>query len=170
MTALFPPFVVVCVLLIVAGVAKVRSPSAARAVLLEARLPVPRVAVRLLGIAEVVIGTGAAVRPLPGTAALVAVAYGAFFTFVLWIRPARCGCFGAADTGGGLTHMVLNLAACSVAVTAGLVPPPGVGSILRQGVVVAVLLGVGLAACTFAVSLMFTAFPAAWRAYGGGKA
>ncbi len=165
MTTLFPPFVVVCALLVVAGVAKACSPSAARGVLLDAGLPIPRVAVRLLGAAEVLIGAGAALRPIPLTAVLVAIAYGAFCTFVLWARPARCGCFGTADSGGGPTHVLLNAAACAVAVSAALAPPPGIASVLRQRPAIAVPLGLGMVAGAFAAYLVFTAFPAAWRSY-----
>lgn len=166
MTTLFPSFVVVCALLVVAGVAKVRSPLAAHAVLRAARLPVPPAGVRLLGVAEVMIGATAAVRPTALMAALVATAYAVFGAFVLWARPDRCGCFGTAAAGGGVTHAVLNAAACAVAVIATLLPPPGVASIVGQRPVIAVPLALGMIAGAFAAYLVFTAFPAAWHAYG----
>jgi hypothetical protein len=169
MAALFAPFVVVCALLVVAGVAKIRSPRAARAVLLDARVPAPRVAVRLLGVGEVALGAGAALRPIPLTAALVAIAYGAFCAFVSWAQPARCGCFGALAFDGDRTHVLLNAVAGLVALIATLAPPPGIASIVAQGPLIGVPLGLGMGAGVFAAYLVFTALSAAWHAYEPGS-
>ncbi|HUA43938.1 MAG TPA: hypothetical protein VMA77_01845 [Solirubrobacteraceae bacterium] len=166
MRALFPAFMVVCALLVVAGAAKVSSPSATGVVSDVVRVRLPHAAVRLLGGAEVVIGAGAAVRPIPPTAVFVALAYGAFCAFLLLSRPVNCGCFGATAAGGGRAHALPDAVACSVAVLAAVAPPPGAASMIRQGPVVAVPLGLGIAAGTFAAYLVFTALPEAWRAYG----
>jgi hypothetical protein len=165
MRALFPEFVVVCALLVVAGAAKVRSPSAASAVLSGDRLRVSPLAVRALGVGEILIGAGAAIRPIRLTAVLVALAYGAFCAFVLSNRPVRCGCFGDAAYGGP-AHAVLNAAACSVAILAAVAPPPGIESMVSRDPVIAVPLAAGIAAGTIAAYLAFTALPGAWRAYG----
>ena len=88
---LLPWFGVACALLVVAGVAKLRSPSAARAALSAVRLAVPSAAVRALGAAEIAIGVAAAVQPSALTAGLVALLYGAFavFAFVSMRSAAR---------------------------------------------------------------------------------
>jgi Methylamine utilisation protein MauE len=166
---LFPVFVAVCMLLVAAGLAKLRSPVGVRDALSGARVQVPRVAVRALGAAEVALGAGASLRPSPLTAGLVALSYGAFCAFVLLRGPARCGCFGAAEADGGLVHALLNAAACAVAVVAAVVPPPGVGWIFGQKSLIAAPLVLGIAAATLAGYLMFTVFPVAWRAYGVGR-
>lgn len=165
MTGLLPAFVVVCALLIAAGLSKLRSPAAAQAALSGVRVHVPRAAVRVLGAAEVAIGAAAAAHPSPLTATLVALAYGAFCVFVLSGRPARCGCFGAAGAGGGLMHALLNAGACAVAILAAIAPPPGVEWILGRNLLIAAPLALGTASAALAAYLMFTAFPTAWRAY-----
>jgi uncharacterized protein YjeT (DUF2065 family) len=165
---LLPVFVVVCMLLVVAGLGKLRAPAAVRDVLSGARVPVPRAAVRALGAAEVALGAGASVRPSPVLAVLVALSYAAFCGFVVLRRPARCGCFGAASPAGELVHALMNAVACAVAIAAVLAPPPGVGWIFGQEPLIAAPLVLGAAAATLAAYLMFTVFPVAWGAYGGG--
>jgi hypothetical protein len=167
MRALFPEFLVVSALLVVAGAGKVRSPVPVSAVVSGVRLPLPLVAVRTLGVAEVAIGAGAAVHPTHLTVALVALAYGAFCAFVLWGRPLRCGCFGDAPAGGWPAHVALNAIMCSGAILAALAPPPGVVSLVGRSPLIAMPLGLGVAAATVAAYLLFTAFPAAWHAYRG---
>jgi hypothetical protein len=167
MSALFPGFAVVCALLVVAGGAKLRSPSAASAALSGARVRVSRPAVRALGVAEMALGVSATVHPTPLLAGLVALAYGSFCSFVVSGRAARCGCFGAASDGGGPAHAVLNAAACAVAVLAAVAPPSGIVSIAGRTPVIAVPLGLGIAAAALAAYLSYTALPRAWRAYGG---
>lgn len=166
MTALFPGFVVVCALLVVAGAAKLRTPSAARDALRDAGLQPAAAAVRLLGATEVVIGAWAAVRPGVLAATLVAVNYGAFGAFLLVARPARCGCFGAGGTDASPAHVILNGLACLVAVAAAVAPPPAIASVLSWPPLIAAPLALGLVAAVVAAYLLFTAFPAAWRAYG----
>jgi hypothetical protein len=166
---LFPVFVVACMLLVAAGLGKLRSPAGVQDALSGARVRVPRAAVRALGAAEVVLGVGASVRPSPLVAGLVALSYGAFCAFVLLRRPARCGCFGATAVGGELVHALLNAVACAVAVVAAVVPPPGVGWIFGQEPLIVAPLVLGIAAATLAGYLMFTVFPVAWRAYGVGR-
>jgi hypothetical protein len=165
MRALFPAFMTVCALLVVAGAAKVRSPSAASAALSSVRLPASRVSVRLLGFTEVATGAAAAVRPSPLTAGLVALAYGAFCAFVRLGRPVDCGCFGPAATGGRLPHALFNAVACSVAAFAAVVPPRGIASIVGQAASIAVPLSLGVAASAFAAYLVLTELPRAWHAY-----
>lgn len=166
MSALFPPFVVVCGLLVVAGVAKLRAPAGLRAALYDAGLHLPVGALRSLGSAEVVIGAWALARPGVLTATLVAVSYAVFGAFLLSARPERCGCFGAARTPAGPAHAILNALACVVAVAAAIFPPPGIMSALSRPALIALPLALGLAAAVAAAYLTFTAFPAAWHAYG----
>jgi hypothetical protein len=170
---LLPLFGVVCGLLVVAGAAKLRSPSGTRGALAVLGLNVPSSAIRALGAAEVLVGCAAAVRPSALTGAAVAALYGGFALFIFRSmrggRAVPCGCFGAAETEAGPLHAALNLAACAVGVAAAIAPPRGIGWVLGREPLSAASLGLGMAAATFAAYLAFTALPAAWRAYGTGR-
>jgi hypothetical protein len=170
--AVMPAFVVVCVLLVVAGAAKVRSPSSAQQSLSLIGVRAPALAVRVLGIVEIVLGGIAAVSPGRLSAGLVASAYAGFCVFALGLRrrgdDPDCGCFGGAGMGNALTHLSLNALACCAAALATLVPPPGVGWILTRSPAVAAPLALGTAAAALGAYCAFTLFPEAWRAYEGG--
>ena len=135
-------------------------------------LALPGAAIRAFGAFEIAIGASAVVWPRPLTAALVAVLYGGFALFVLSSMRAGagapCGCFGAADTDVGALHLVLNAAACAIAIGAVVAPPPGIDWVLTREPLTAATLVLGIGAATLAAYLAFTAFPAAWRAYGAG--
>jgi Methylamine utilisation protein MauE len=170
-----PAFAVACALLVVAGVAKLRSPAPARAALGGAGLRVPAGVVRALGAAEIFVGGWALARPDASAGALVALLYGAFAAFGAlsmtrrWEESVPCGCFGDARTELVPAHVILNGIACVVGVAAALTPPPGIGSILDREPLVASTLALGLAATVVAAYLAFTAFPTAWRAYGANQ-
>jgi uncharacterized protein YjeT (DUF2065 family) len=171
--ALLPPFVVVCALLALAGVLKLRSPQAARDALSTLGVRVPPAAVRILGLAELALGVLAALRPNPATVGLVAFAYAAFGVIVaLLVRAegnADCGCFGAASSVASWAHVALNAAACAVAVAVAFVRPPGLAWIATRAPLVAATTTLGLAAAAFAGYAAFTLFAPAWRAYGSGS-
>jgi hypothetical protein len=171
--ALVPVFTVLCALLVLAGVLKVRSPwpAAGSLALVGARLPAT--AVRALGAAEIVLGGVAFVRPSTISAGAVAVAYGSFAVFIAALRRrgqgVDCGCFGAGGAGATWAHVGLNAAACLAAVASVLAPPPGAAWILARTPVVLIPLVCGLAAAALAAYAAFTLLPDAWRAYGSGE-
>jgi hypothetical protein len=164
---------VACALLIAAGVAKLRAPRPAREALELIGLPVPSLAVRILGGAEVVLGGFAAIRPGAVSGGLVALAYAAFaVTASLLLRADRgadCGCFGRASSPASAAHVALNAGACGVAIAAALVGPPGLQWIATRAPLVAVTLVIALAGAAFAAYAAFTLFAPAWRAYGSGS-
>lgn len=167
---LLPFFGVACGLLVLAGAAKLRSPSATVGALSTVGLTTPGPAIRALGAAEIAVGTTAAVRPTALTGALVAALYGAFAAFVFAAmhddRAAPCGCFGASQTEVGPLHAALNVAACTVGIAAAVSPPRGVGWVLGREPLTAASLALGMVAATFGAYLAFTALPSAWRSYG----
>ncbi len=120
MLALAAPLYIVTGVLILAGLAKVRRPSATAAALQELSVPSPLVAARLLGAVEVVIGLGAIAT---GSRLLwlgVAISYAAFTAFVLWAladssNVGSCGCFGREDTPATAGHAAFNAAAAALA-------------------------------------------------------
>jgi hypothetical protein len=112
-------------LLIVSGLAKLRSPGAAAATVDQLHLPGWRrvahlPAVRAFGLAE--IGIGAAVLAAGGRAPamLLAAIYLAFTVVVLALlrrgASSSCGCFGAADAPVSWAHLVVDVAALAAAV------------------------------------------------------
>jgi len=127
---LIGPYLAACVLLLVAGVAKVARPmDTARA--LVAVVPMPlragRALVRTGAAAEAVLGAVALAHPSPPAAGLVALSYLGFAGFVTLARArggplASCGCFGTPDTPATRTHVVVTLA---LAASAGVVAASG---------------------------------------------
>ena len=84
MTLLSGPLFVALGVLVVAGAAKVRSPSPTATALEALRIPKPLVTARLMGAGEVALGIAAAIVGASWLYALVAVAYGSFTLFIFW--------------------------------------------------------------------------------------
>jgi hypothetical protein len=125
-------YIIACLLLVAAGVAKaVRPDDTARALASTVHAPVRyvRALVRMGSIVEVVVGLIALLVPRPWSAGLVAVSYVAFASFVIYARStdgavASCGCFGTPDTPATLVHAIINAAlALSAGVVAWSAPP-----------------------------------------------
>ena len=120
------PYAAAAVLLVVAGLSKLRRPRDTARALTLLGLPVHDRTVRLIGAGEIALGTTALLVDGLVIAALVAVAY-AVFAAVVALALVRggplssCGCFGRPDTPPTRLHLVLNLAAAGVAAT---VPAP----------------------------------------------
>jgi Methylamine utilisation protein MauE len=166
------PFFASAAILLVWGVAKVRSPRPAAAALGAVGLPLPIGIIRVAACAEVALGTLALVRPEPLVAAMVALAY-ACFTVVsalfLWSPRVRsCGCLGDRDVPPSVVHVALNagatLAAVAVAAT-GALPLPSFVADLGWARGAAFLLGV--AAIVYLAYAVVTLFPEAFAAYRG---
>ena len=128
MTATAGPYLAACLLLVTAGLAKVRRPAATRramaAVFGRAGAAVPLAAVRAAGVVEAILGVSAVMAAGARPATAVAFCYLGFAAFVMAaIRrnegTAGCGCFGAAGDGVplGTLHLVVNLAAAGAAAT-----------------------------------------------------
>jgi hypothetical protein len=113
------PYLVACVLLVVAGLGKGYRPldtSRALGVLMP-RVPKPmlRGLIRTLALAEAGLGAAAAVAPDRPLAGAVAASYLAFAAFIVFVRLrhgalASCGCFSTPDTPATWLHVALNLA------------------------------------------------------------
>lgn len=165
------PFFASAAILIVSGVAKVRSPRPAAAALYAVGLRVPAAVVRVAACAEVALGTAALLRPTPMIAAMVAVAYAGFAVvaalFVWSPRVRSCGCLGDRDVPPGVVHVALNAGAAvaAVAVTAtGLESLPSVVASLGW---MGPFFLLGVAAIVFLAHAAVTLLPAAFSAYQG---
>lgn len=156
-------------LLVGAGVAKLRTPDQAATMVRGAwwtslRSGAARLLVRVGGAVE--LGVGAAVVVTGGriAAALLGCCYLGFLTVAVRLvrrgQRASCGCFGATDSPVGVSHLVLNTGAVSVAVAAIVRPPGAVGGLVRDGVLTGVV-GLGQAVLlAYLAFLSITALPA----------
>lgn len=146
MSSLAGPLHLVALVLVISGAQKLVRPLPAARAMVSAglRLPARRHALvgTLLGIAEA--GTGLAVFAAPNraSAAWLGAVYLALAGFVVTLRrrdaTAGCGCFGAADTPPTAAHVVSNLTAAAVAVSAAVVGVPDVVDVVDEGLGVAV--------------------------------
>jgi hypothetical protein len=115
------PFVIACVLLGVAGGAKVADPGPTRGALRALGLPATRVLVIMLGVAELATAVSALIVGGRWAAGAVAVFYLGFAGFVaVALRRetplSSCGCFGREDTPPTAIHLAVNLTFAAVAV------------------------------------------------------
>lgn len=114
------PFLAISVLLAVAGVMKLYRPRFTAGALRGVGIPANETAVRLLGAAELAVGTWAVVTGGPAGAAAVGVFYVGFAVFVVVALRSgspisSCGCFGSDDTPPSIGHLVLDVMASLVA-------------------------------------------------------
>ena len=149
------PLLVAALLLLAAGVAKLRRPAPTGLALARLGLPGSDPLVRLLGAVEVasaglavVVGGGAAV-PVAGLYLGFAVVTAAQLRRAATTgERADCGCFGEADAPVGGTHVAVNVLLAAAAVGAVAVGTDGVGGALGSspGATVAVVALAGVAA------------------------
>ena len=126
-------YLVACVLLVVAGVAKAVHPAdtaRALAALTSKPLGATATAVRLGAVAEATLGVVALVIPRSGLAWAVALSYAGFAGFVTYARArggalASCGCFGSPDSPDTGVHIVVDLVLAAAAVGVALARPSG---------------------------------------------
>jgi methylamine utilization protein MauE len=155
------PFAAACVVLVFAGVSKIRRPLATRPAATALGLPASPVAVRVFGGAEV-LAAGAALAVGGPAAAAVAVLYAALALAagrLLARSPGTaCGCLGASDAPVTSTHVIVNLAAVGVAgvATATGSPLTEVAGSAWSGVAFVTLVG----CCAWLVASLLDAVPA----------
>jgi hypothetical protein len=163
------PFTIAAVLLAVGGALKALRPLdtahalTAVGVRFPAFLPA-RLAVRVGGAAEAIVGVGALFTGGAAFAALVAVSYFAFAGFVLVALRrgapiSSCGCFGKIDTPPSVVHVALDFAFAVVAAAAVVVGDVALPDVLADqpllGIPFLLLLVIG---CSL-VFLAFTSLP-----------
>ena len=138
MTAAAGPYLAGCVLLVVAGGAKLRRPAGTQRALVAAGLPAPGWAVRFGGTVELVLGAAAAGSGSGRAALGVAATYALFAAFVVASLRSPggggCGCFGETTTPVHPVHVAVDLgiaaAALAVAVDGGLAATPATRAVL----------------------------------------
>ena len=126
MSALFVPYAAAAVLLLVAGVPKLLEPGPTSRVAEQAGLPSSAATVRLLGLAEVLVGAAALLVGGALPAVAVALAYLGFAGVVTrgLVRGDMdsCGCFNGDDSPPSALHVALDLGLAGSAVAVALAP------------------------------------------------
>jgi hypothetical protein len=156
-------------LLCAAGLAKLRTPEPAAAMLRRALPSAQRglatsATIRLAAAAEVAVACVVVVDGGRLTHALLAGCYLTFAVVALRLallpQRASCGCFGATDSPVGSAHVVLDVAATAIGAADALNPPGRLGGLIHSGPTIAVV-GVAQAAVLAYVGfLAMTALPA----------
>ena len=126
-------YLVACVLLILAGIAKAFRPddtARAMAVVVPFKMPLLRRVIRCGSIAEAALGATALVLPRTVSAGLVALSYFIFALVVAYARSkggaiASCGCFGTPDTPATMLHVIVDVALGIAAVLVAMAGPAG---------------------------------------------
>ena len=158
------PFLVVALLLTVAGGLKAYDPTMTAGALRRAGLAVPPAVVRVGGAIEVVVGVAAIVTGGPVAAALVALSYVLFTVFVVvalvrHIPIGSCGCFGKVDTPPSLVHVGLNVGAIVTATAVALGSGGDVGEVLADQELLGLPFLLFVATATYLAFLALTVLP-----------
>ncbi len=158
------PLAAAALVLCVAGLAKLRSPTVAAASLTALGISVRGSAVRAFAVLELALGGWCLVAPaVPGIAAL-AWLYGGFAGLSLLLARARlsCGCFGDGGAPASLVQAIVSLALALVAFAAAVWPPR---SLLAHSPSTGTVLAIGTAGAAYAIVLAYTQLPRAWTAW-----
>jgi hypothetical protein len=158
------PFLVVALLLALAGALKAYDPTTTTGALRRAGLTVPAIAVRIGGAIEVAVGAAAIVTGGTVAAALVGLSYLLFTGFVLFalarhIPIGSCGCFGKVDTPPSLIHVALNIGAIVTATAVALGSGGGIGDVLADQELLGLPFLLLVATATYLAFLSLTALP-----------
>jgi hypothetical protein len=158
------PLAIAALVLIVAGVAKLRAPGPAAAALRELGLPAGQPLIRAFAAAEIALGIWALASPAGVAAIAMACCYAVFAAVALLLarRRAACGCFGETEFPASRLQAVLS-ALLAAACTAAAVWP--VHGALDRPAGQAVVLLIGIVAAAYATVLAYTLLPAAWSAW-----
>lgn len=128
------PVMALVLLLLIAGLQKIIDPAPTAGALRAAGLTSRPVLVRLLGGVEVVVAASWIAFGGPWPALMAAGLYMGFAWFVINALVRRlpissCGCLGSTDTPPTVVHVVMNLMAGSVLVTAAILPVAPMGGL-----------------------------------------
>ena len=161
-TSMSGPLVVAGMVLVVSGVAKVRSPQGTRSALDGLGLAVPASAVRALGAVEVALGVAASVWGGAVVAVAVGLLYAAFAVVaVLMIRSgdvADCGCFGSAESDAppGPLHVGIDLVFAGLALAGAALGSGGAVTMVDASVIEGLVALVGCGVAAYGVVALLT--------------
>ena len=158
------PATAVMLLLLIAGVQKMVDPASTSGAMRSAGLPSSWLVVRLLGTAEFAAAGAFFVFGGPWPALVGAVFYLGCAGFVAMalvkdLPISSCGCLGTTETPPSLVHVMVNLGAVAILMTAAIIPIQPLGGLAGEsaGVVVPYVVVVG--AIAYLLYGMLTALP-----------
>jgi uncharacterized membrane protein YphA (DoxX/SURF4 family) len=171
--ALLPLLAMAAGVMLLAGVAKLRSPASTEEALGAFGLPQSAALARGVGTIEACIGGLCLIAPGPLAPGALALAYLTLAAAggVHWLRGGRqapCGCFGDSSAPIHLGHLALNIVCALVALAAAAQPPPVLRAILGQGLPAVVLLA-GIGGSVYLIYALLTLLPDSWQAAGAGR-
>jgi hypothetical protein len=155
------PFAAACLLLVLAGAAKIYRPRGTRPAATALGLPASPAAVRTLGAIE--LGVAAVGVAIGGTAAWAVAAMYLALAIAAWRLRVRspgtaCGCLGVSDTPVTATHVIVDFAA----VAAALLASPAGSPLAAAGnnVFARVAFVLLVACCAWLVAIILDSLPA----------
>ena len=158
------PLAVAALVLVMAGVAKLRAPAPAARALRELGVPAAAPAIRAFAAGEVALGVWALVNAGAVEAIGLACCYAVFAMLALLLarRRAACGCFGESDFPASRVQALLSGVLAVACAAAAIWPPHGV---LDRAAGQAVVLVIAIAGSAYAMVLAYTQLPVAWSAW-----
>ncbi|HWE32211.1 MAG TPA: MauE/DoxX family redox-associated membrane protein [Solirubrobacteraceae bacterium] len=167
--ALTGPYLIAALTLCVAGLAKLRAPSAAARAMRAARLPANVLAIRTVAGGELALGAAAAMLATPATAVALAAVYAAFaaLALVLHRRGAECGCFGDSGMPASPLQSAISALLAVVCALAAAASTHGIPWVLGRSPSTATILILGIGAAVYATVAAYSELPSAWTAWGG---
>ena len=161
------PIAVAAIVLVVAGLAKLRTPDGALRALAAAGLSLPAAAVRIAALSELAISALVLLAPGRATCALLAAGYAtlALVAGALARRGAACGCFGDDDAPATAAHVALSAVLALLAGAGVAWPPHGIAWLVAAAPGVAGPLALGIAGAAYATVVIYTELPSAWGAW-----
>ncbi len=170
--ALTPPFLLASGLLLVAGIAKLRTPAGAAGALVTLGIlwaggRVGRLMVRAVAVGELGLGAVCLLHPGPVVALALAGLYLGFAATggALVRRRASCGCFGDRDVAASALQVWMSLALAVVVALAASAGTHGAPWLLSRPPATAAVLMVGLVGAVYAAALAYTELARAWFAW-----
>ena len=158
------PVAVAALVLVVAGIAKLRAPAPAVGALRQLGLPGGQPWVRVFASFEIALGGWALASPGGASAIAMACCYAVFAAVAILLagRRAACGCFGEADFPASRLQAFISALLAAACAAAAAWPVHGV---LDRPAGQALVLVIGIAASGYATVLAYTLLPAAWSAW-----
>jgi hypothetical protein len=165
--ALAAPYAIAAGVLLIAALAKLRSPQGGAHALIALGLPGSRAAIRALAALELGLAAWCLLAPTPAGAAAMAALYGVFaaVALALFRRRQSCGCFGGVETPASPAQSLLSLSLAVVSLGAASADPRGLQWLLQRGAGSAVVLLLGVLAGVYGAVLVYTQLPQAWEAW-----
>jgi hypothetical protein len=170
---LLPTVLAAGVLLVAAGVGKLRRPAAAATFLDSLGFPAPFLFARVGALVEIAAAGAVLFRPRAAAGAMAVLFL--FFAVLVGVQLRRrtevpCGCLGARTTPASRWHLGLNLVGSVLCAAAVAVPPSSYSTLMRADPATAVVTGLAAASLAFLASPALELLPQTLGAWRGAEA